>query len=387
MNQTEEKIKFSVVLPIYNVEKYLNRCLDSVMNQTYKKLEIILVDDGSPDNCPQMCDNWAKVDDRIKVVHKKNAGLGEARNSGLDVATGDYIAFFDSDDYIDTRLFEELYTVIISDNPDLIEFGHHDVDRQGNITKTFIPKTPLEKYEGEEVLSKFLPELICTDPKTGTASDLLMSAWSCLYRRQLLVECNFHFVSEREYISEDVYSLMKLMPNVHSVSVVQKAYYYYCENDQSLTHVYKPDRFEKLVAFQLHLEELCASDVYSDEVRYRIKRPFFSFFQSDFYRAYGDYNYRWFTNQWTYLECGIIGFGLYVFFFVTLIITLLAKLKRYSNASRPYMITSAIFTVAMIFLMWHSSAIRVDTAYIIYFGMAIGFVAMQYDSNEIKEDC
>ena len=274
MNQTEEKIKFSVVLPIYNVEKYLNRCLDSVMNQTYKKIEIILVDDGSPDNCPQMCDNWAKVDDRIKVVHKKNAGLGEARNSGLDVATGDYIVFFDSDDYIDTRLFEELYTVIISDNPDLIEFGHHDVDRQGNITKTFIPKTPLEKYEGEEVLSKFLPELICTDPKTGTASDLLMSAWSCLYRRQLLVECNFHFVSEREYISEDVYSLMKLMPNVHSVSVVQKAYYYYCENDQSLTHVYKPDRFEKLVAFQLHLEELCASDVYSDEVRYRIKRPF-----------------------------------------------------------------------------------------------------------------
>ena len=120
MKQTEEKIKFSVVLPIYNVEKYLNRCLDSVMNQTYKKIEIILVDDGSPDNCPQMCDNWAKVDDRIKVVHKKNAGLGEARNSGLDVATGDYIAFFDSDDYIDTRLFEELYTVIISDNPDLI---------------------------------------------------------------------------------------------------------------------------------------------------------------------------------------------------------------------------------------------------------------------------
>lgn len=78
----------------------------------------------------------------------------------------------------------------------------------------------------------------------------------------------------------------------------------------------------------------------------------FSFFQSDFYRAYGDYNYRWFTNQWTYLECGIGGFGLYVFFFVTLIITLLAKLKRYSNASRPYMITSAIFTVAMIFFFY-----------------------------------
>ena len=98
MNQVEEKIKFSVVLPIYNVEKYLNRCLDSVMNQTYKRLEIILVDDGSPDNCPQMCDDWARADNRIKVVHKKNAGLGEARNSGLHVATGDYIALLDSDD-------------------------------------------------------------------------------------------------------------------------------------------------------------------------------------------------------------------------------------------------------------------------------------------------
>lgn len=274
MNQIEENIKFSVVLSIYNVEKYLNRCLDSVINQTYKNLEIILVDDGSPDNCPQICDDLAKEDSRIKVIHKENAGLGEARNSGLDVATGDFVAFFDSDDYIDKKLFEELYRVIINENPDLIEFGHHDVDRQGNITKTFIPKTPLEKYEGEEVLSKFLPELICTDPKTGTASDLLMSAWSCLYRRQLLVECNFHFVSEREYISEDVYSLMKLMPNVHSVSVVQKAYYYYCENDQSLTHSYNPKRFEKIILFQQQLETLCASDIYSDEVRYRIKRPF-----------------------------------------------------------------------------------------------------------------
>lgn len=274
MNQIEENIKFSVVLSIYNVEKYLNRCLDSIINQTYKNLEIILVDDGSPDNCPQICDDLAKEDSRIKVIHKENAGLGEARNSGLDVATGDFVAFFDSDDYIDKKLFEELYRVIINENPDLIEFGHHDVDRQGNITKTFIPKTPLEKYEGEEVLSKFLPELICTDPKTGTASDLLMSAWSCLYRRQLLVECNFHFVSEREYISEDVYSLMKLMPNVHSVSVVQKAYYYYCENDQSLTHAYNPKRFEKIVLFQQQLETLCASDIYSDEVRYRIKRPF-----------------------------------------------------------------------------------------------------------------
>ncbi len=271
MNQM---IKFSVVLPIYNVEKYLNRCLDSVMNQTYENLEIILVDDGSPDNCPLISDEWAKVDNRIKVIHKINAGLGEARNSGLDVATGDYICFFDSDDYIDKRLFEEVYNTIIAEKPDLIEFGRHNVDKNGNITETFIPKTALAKYEGKEVMAKFLPELICTDPKTGIASDLLMSAWCCLYRRQLLVDCKFHFVSERQYISEDVYSLMELMPSVHSVCIVEKAYYFYCENGESLTHVYRPDRFEKLVDFQQKLELLCSSDLYSDEVRYRIKRPF-----------------------------------------------------------------------------------------------------------------
>lgn len=274
MNQTNQKIKFSVVLPIYNVEKYLNRCLDSVINQTYRNLEIILVDDGSPDNCPKLCDYWGKVDGRIKVIHKKNAGLGEARNSGLDIATGDYIGFFDSDDYIDKSLFEEIYTIIISDNPDLIEFGHHHVDENGNIVETFVPNTSSTEFEGKEVMSKFLPELICTDPRTGNASNLLMSAWSCLYRRQLLVECNFHFVSERKYISEDVYSLMKLMPNIRSAHVVQKAYYYYCENGQSLTHIYRPDRFEKLIAFQQQLEKLCALSPYNDEVRFRIKRPF-----------------------------------------------------------------------------------------------------------------
>ena len=90
----------SVVLPVYHTERYLDRCVTSVVNQTYSNLEIILVDDGSPDRCPQMCDEWAKKDSRIRVVHKQNAGLGMARNSGIEAATGEYICFFDSDDYV-----------------------------------------------------------------------------------------------------------------------------------------------------------------------------------------------------------------------------------------------------------------------------------------------
>jgi len=99
----------TVVVPIFKVEKYLNRCIESIVKQTYEKIEIILVDDGSPDNCPEMCDEWAKKDSRIKVIHKQNAGLGMARNTGIDNANGEYICFFDSDDYIHPNTIEKAY--------------------------------------------------------------------------------------------------------------------------------------------------------------------------------------------------------------------------------------------------------------------------------------
>ena len=99
--------KISVIVPIYKVEKYLARCVDSIINQTYKNLEIILVDDGSPDGCGAMCDEYAKKDERIKVIHKENGGLSSARNAGLDIATGDYIAFVDSDDRLSSDAYEK----------------------------------------------------------------------------------------------------------------------------------------------------------------------------------------------------------------------------------------------------------------------------------------
>lgn len=102
-----ENALISVIVPIYKVERYLNKCLDSIVNQTYKELEIILVDDGSPDGCPKICDEWGLKDSRIRVIHKANAGLGLARNSGLEVATGKYVAFIDSDDFIDLNMNDD----------------------------------------------------------------------------------------------------------------------------------------------------------------------------------------------------------------------------------------------------------------------------------------
>ena len=114
------EILVSVIVPVYNVESYLDRCLGSIVNQTLKNIEIIIVDDGSPDNCPSMCDRWAKRDNRIKVIHKKNAGLGFARNSGLDVAKGEYVIFCDSDDSVDSVMYESLYNATENGKYDVV---------------------------------------------------------------------------------------------------------------------------------------------------------------------------------------------------------------------------------------------------------------------------
>ena len=114
----------SVIVPVYNVEKYLDRCVESIVNQTYTNLEIILVDDGSPDNCPQMCDAWAEKDSRIKVIHKENGGVSSARNAGIDSATGEYIGFVDSDDTIDENMYEVLKNSIVKEHVQLSVCGY-----------------------------------------------------------------------------------------------------------------------------------------------------------------------------------------------------------------------------------------------------------------------
>jgi glycosyltransferase involved in cell wall biosynthesis len=118
MSDTEHPL-ISVIVPVYNVEPYLDRCIQSLVSQTYRNLEIILVDDGSPDKCPQMCDVWAAKDSRIRVIHQENRGSSEARNSGLDVASGEFIGFVDSDDWVDYDMYASLYDDIVAENADI----------------------------------------------------------------------------------------------------------------------------------------------------------------------------------------------------------------------------------------------------------------------------
>lgn len=266
----------SVVLPIYGVEKYLDRCITSIVNQTYSNLEIILVDDGSRDNCPQMCDDWAEKDSRIKVVHKANAGLGMARNTGIENATGEYICFFDSDDYVALDTVEKAYALAKQESSDLVTFGLSVVDRNGTVAKTYIPQTDKVTYAGDEVQNVFLPDLIATK-KNSVHRNLWMSACVSLYSMALIDRSDWRFASEREIISEDVFSLLCLYKYVAKVSILRESLYYYCENEVSLTRTYREDRFEKICYFHETSVKKAQELGYSDEVVNRLMEPFVSF--------------------------------------------------------------------------------------------------------------
>lgn len=264
----------SVVIPVYNVSKYLHRCLDSMVNQTYRNLEIILVDDGSTDSSPAICEQWAQQDSRVCVIHKKNAGLGMARNTGLEHATGKYICFFDSDDYIDPKTIEVAVQTARRERADIVTFGMTFVDRDGGPVWQRIPAADRACYAGSEIQELFLPCLFHYEPPEIEIKNLILSACSCLFSMDLINRCEWRFVSEREIISEDAYSLLGLYNYVERVAVLSKALYYYCENDTSLTRSYRADRFDKNKHFYIKCLELCDKYEYSEIVRRCCANPF-----------------------------------------------------------------------------------------------------------------
>ena len=240
-----ENCVVTIVLPIYNVEKYLDRCINSVVHQTYPHLEILLVDDCSPDRCPQMCDEWAKKDTRIRVIHKPvNEGLGMARNSALDVATGKYICFLDSDDYLMDNAIQVLVSALEHEAAQLAIFGVRNIDAGGEEISRITPRS--RTYRGREVQDVFLPEYI--SPTTREVS-LYMSSCMILYSLKTLRDLDWRFVSEREIISEDVYSLLALFDGISAVTVVPEALYCYCYNEASLSRGYVSNRYEKIKQF------------------------------------------------------------------------------------------------------------------------------------------
>ncbi len=210
----------SVVIPIYKVEKHLDRCIKSVINQTYKNLEIILVDDGSPDNCGNICDNYAEQDHRIKVIHKDNGGLSDARNAGIKSATGEYIGFVDSDDYISEYMYEKLYELIEKNNADISCCGvslctKNSIRPQAIEEQTFVCNNEdAFRYmlEGKNMLNIWV--------------------WCKLYKREIFDKILF----QRGKRYEDVFFMNDLIPIINTVAVTTHPYYYYVLRDESITN-------------------------------------------------------------------------------------------------------------------------------------------------------
>ncbi len=269
--------RISVVVPVYKVEKYLDRCVNSIVSQTYRNLEIILVDDGSPDACPGICDAWAERDSRIRVIHKENAGAGMARNSGIEAATGEYICFVDSDDYLDLTAMEKAHEALTANDAQIVVFGLTRVDARGNPVRQIVPITGAPCYRGDAVQSVFLPDLIDPEHASAANRDLTLSNWSAMYSMELIRSVNWRFVSEREMLSEDSYSLIWLYRHVSSVAVLPEALYFYCENGASLTQTYQKQQFQKVKHFHTACTEMAVELGFGKDICLRISGLFLAF--------------------------------------------------------------------------------------------------------------
>ena len=257
--------KISIIIPVYNVEQYIERCLNSLINQTLKDIEIILVDDSSKDSSLLICNKFAEKDSRIKVIHKENEGAGKARNEALKIATGEYIGFVDSDDFVHADMFETLYKKAQKYNSDLIMSGVLFVDgnmfsEKGNcVRKDYFAKDT--HFESKEDLQKLRMGIIGATPDDIDDSKYGMSIWKNLFRHEIIKQNNLYFESEREMLSEDALFMVDFISCIKKATGINEAFYNYCRNGASISKSYKKDKFEKSLVFVGEVEKRFSKDI------------------------------------------------------------------------------------------------------------------------------
>lgn len=226
----------SIIVPVYKVERQLDRCIKSILNQTFTNFELILVDDGSPDNCGKICDEYEKKDSRIKVIHKKNGGLSDARNAGLDIALGKYIGFVDSDDIIHPQMYEKLYNCINKSNLDIVQCKFKKFRNVEELSVNLSDgDSNFKEYNNQEAIIDLIDN-----------NKINVNAWNKLYKREL-------FQNERYpkgKIHEDEFLTYKLIYNSSKVGYIDEELYYYYENNNGIMNgsniLKRLDRIEAL---------------------------------------------------------------------------------------------------------------------------------------------
>jgi glycosyltransferase involved in cell wall biosynthesis len=217
--------KISIIIPVYNTEVYLSKCINSILTQTFTDFELILVNDGSTDNSGQICDDYAKRDKRVIVIHQLNGGPGKARNSALQVAQGEYISFIDSDDWIADDMLQEMSYLMSSNNVDIVVMSHYTIDLDNSIKK-------VENTVVDKIINRIDATSLILEDKI-----IYSFAWDKLYKRKLFEGVKY----PENRIIEDIPTTYKLINNAENIFLSNKAYYYYVRRETSSCLNINPD--------------------------------------------------------------------------------------------------------------------------------------------------
>ncbi|MCL7746080.1 glycosyltransferase [Halalkalibacter alkaliphilus] len=244
--------KISIIVPIYNVEKYLKQCIDSILAQTFKDFELILVNDGSPDNCGEICEKYAKNDNRVIVIHKKNNGVSSARNSGIEIAKGEYVGFVDPDDTVEKNMYERLIDTAITFNAEIVVSPITIINHKNNTNNV----TPIWKnvnciINNKEIVEEIIPSLI----QNKTYS--LVSSVNKLYKTSIFNDFNIIFDENKNH-SEDArfnFTLLPLIKNL--VFIEQPLYNYNIYPRDSLTQTFREDLYRDVLDNKIFMLNLC----------------------------------------------------------------------------------------------------------------------------------
>lgn len=271
-----ENKKVSIIIPIYNSEKYLKQCLDSIINQTYKNLEILCVNDGSTDDSEKIINNYQIVDDRIILLNKLNGGQSSARNYAYQYVTGDYVMFIDSDDWIDSDMIEEMLSEALAENADSVMCSYvREYEKKSLVTEVF----DVDRFclKDEEVISKFYRRLygpIDEELKHPEKCDAPIAAWMQLFSRELALSSKFFDIKEIGTFEDGLYQI-SIYDKCKSFVYLNKPFYHYRKtNTDSSTSVYRADLFEKWNNLYDLLENLIKKnkldEIYFEALRNRI---------------------------------------------------------------------------------------------------------------------
>jgi glycosyltransferase involved in cell wall biosynthesis len=230
----------SVIVPIYGVEKYVDECVKSIINQTYKELEIILVIDGSCDRSPEICEYYKKNDSRVRLVYKKNAGLVSARKAGVEIAKGEYIGFVDGDDWIELQMYEDLINLVKKTDADIIVGGHKE-EIDGVVVEVLKNSLPCGYYDKEKMIEKIYPYMLYTGEfsQFGIFSYL----WNKIFRRDVIYDSQMS-IDDRIFMAEDAACTYPALLNANSLYVTDSSYYHYRQHVNSMVKTREVDELE-----------------------------------------------------------------------------------------------------------------------------------------------